>query len=268
MTENHTLAGPHGDGRIVVQEEGDPSAPVLVFLHSEFGAYDPLPLSEAVLASRRVLQVHLPGWGVSTCDRPFGSLAEMSLALWWALDALGVGRVSLFGHGIGGTVAAEMAAGQPQRVRAATLVAPFGMFDEENPGADVFGLLPRDLVPSVYADPRGEVHAAHFPPPADAHEVGLATIRRVQVLGEASNYLFPIPDTGIAARLYRLAGVPVQLLWGGLDGVVPPELEKLWVEHLPHAESTVLDGVSHMAPYETPEVSAAMLDFQARAGVE
>ncbi|MFF5111946.1 alpha/beta fold hydrolase [Streptosporangium sp. NPDC000509] len=265
MSIRHDFEGPHQGDLTIVDEHGTADGPVLVYLHSEWGAFEEPPLSGELLESSRVLVVHLPGWGVSTSVRPASSLADMALAVWWALDRLETGVARLVGHGIGATLAVEMAAAQPGRVESLALMTPWGMFDEADPGADMFALLPRDLAPLIYADPNGPVAAAHLPKPADAHETGLAVIRRVQVLGAASNYLFPIPDTGIAERLYRLAHVPVLLLWGAQDGVVPSSLAARWTEHLPHARSVVVQDAAHMLPYESADARKLVLEFTGAA---
>lgn len=144
---------------------------------------------------------------------------------------------------------------QPSRTTALVLATPFGIFDDEHPGVDMFGLMARDVQRHLYADPTGPVALAHNPPSADAYEQGLAAIRRVQTLGAASNYLFPVPDTGIAARLYRVAGVPTVLLWGGRDGVVPADSARGWTRLLPEATSEVVPEAAHMLPYESDAVS-------------
>ncbi|WP_214106066.1 alpha/beta fold hydrolase [Acrocarpospora catenulata] len=259
----HTFEGPHSGDVTVVDELGTSTGPVLVYLHSEWGAFEEPPLPGELLDGNRVLVVHLPGWGVSTSVRPAAGLPDLALVVWWALDRLDVGEIRLVGHGIGATLAAEMAAAQPGRVGSLALLAPWGMFDEADPGADMFALLPRDLNPLIYADPDGPVATAQQPRPADAHETGLAVIRRVQMLGTASNYLFPIPDTGIAERLYRLAEVPVLLVWGARDGVVPPSLAALWTGYLPHARSEVVQDAAHMVPYESADARKLILEFLA-----
>ena len=161
----------------------------------------------------------------------------------------------LVGHGIGALLGIELAAQQPDRVRAIVAAAPFGMVDERDPGADFFALLPPDLMPHLYVDPKGELPARHFPPPADAHSKGLSAIRRVIVLGAASRFLFPLPDTGVKRRLYRLAGIPVDLVFGARDGLIPAASRDLWATAMPDAEITVVDDAAHMLPYESDAVA-------------
>lgn len=244
-------------GRLVVEEYGESSATPVIWLHSEFGSFGAPPLGE-VLSVSRVIAPHLPGWGVSTEVRTFRRIDELALLIWWMADELNVDRGALAGHGLGGALAAEMAIQQPARVELLALASPFGIVDAADPGADIFGLTPGDLMPHLYADPAGDVAAGHYPKPADAYESGLAAIRRVQVLGSASRYVFPLPDTDVESRAYRLARVPTSIVFGGRDGVVPAAIAPRWQRAIPHASISIVKEGAHMHPYELPMFADAL----------
>ncbi len=251
--DRRTITGPLDGVSIVIDSAGSGSIP-LIWLHSEWGSYDDPPLTDEVLSRVSVSTIHHPGWGVSTGLEHIWTLNDLAIAYWWALDQVGLeDAVVLAGHGFGATLAAEMIAQQPQRVASALFVAPFGRFRADFPGVDIFALMPRDAMPHLYADPTGPLAAAQWPPATDGHLRGLQNIRRAEVLGAAGRFLFPIPDTHIARRAYRLHSVPIHLLFGGQDGVVPVQLAEDWQEMLPHAQCTVVDDASHMLPYEHPE---------------
>jgi pimeloyl-ACP methyl ester carboxylesterase len=252
-----TVKGPAGSEFIVDDDEN--GADVVVWLHSELGPFSDPPVPATTLERSRFLTPHLPGWGVSSRgDAGFDSLPDLALVLWYVLDELSVGTVTLAGHGIGATLALEMGIQQPQRAQAIVAAAPFGIVDESNPGVDMFALLPPDLFPHLYVEPRGEIAAGHYPTPSDPHEKGLAAIRRVEVLGEAGRYLFPLPDNGIEDRLYRIATSQVHLLWGEQDGVVPATIASRWTSALPSARSTVVPNAAHMLPYESDAVGTTL----------
>jgi pimeloyl-ACP methyl ester carboxylesterase len=253
-SERRVVEGPFAGVKIVIDVTGSGDVP-LIWLHSEWGTYGDPPLSERVLASAKVITINHPGWGVSEGIETILSLTDLATAYWWALDQLDfVTPVVIAGHGIGATIAAEMIAQQPQRTMGAVFVTPFGFFREDFPGVDIFALLPKDVMVHMYADPDGAVASAHWPPAADGYERGMQAIRRVSVLGAASRFLFPIPDTGVKRRLYRLRSTPIRLMFGAQDGVVPPELSDLWLAALPDAECTIVQGAGHMLPYEVPDV--------------
>lgn len=245
----------------MVDELGNADGPLVVWLHSEWGTYDEPPLDDRVRSAARVLVFHHPGWGISTGEDNFASLAELAMAYWWTLDQLGAdSRATLVGHGLGAAIAAEMGTQQPDRVAHAVLAAPFGLWDDEVGGVDLFALLPKDVAPHMYADTSSDVAREQFPPPKTAHEKGVAGIRRAQTLGTASRYLYPLPDTGLSARLYRLAGIDVVLLWGSQDGITPVGMATRWQEHLPHARLVIVDDAAHMVVYETNDLSDCVVD--------
>jgi pimeloyl-ACP methyl ester carboxylesterase len=261
MTERVELDVPIQGTTVVIDRSGDPTKPPLVWLHGEFGAIDTMPDREPLSNHLDLIEVHLPGFGVSSGGDRFDTIGDLALAVWWAVEQLGVDRPVLAGHGLGATVAVEMAIQQPAAVRALALATPFGIFDVDDTGVDIFALIPRDLMPHLYADPSSSLVLDHFPPPADAHERGLAAIHRVVVLGAASRYLFPIPDTNVTGRAYRLADVPTSVWFGSVDGVVPPSLAAAWRAALPHATVSVVDRVGHMLPYESAVFGAELLEI-------
>ena len=267
-TERMALQTPVPGTTFVIDCRGDAGGLDVVWLHGEFGVLDAPPGLERIADHGRVLEVHLPGWGVSEGGDRFDRIEELALATWWAIDRVGVDRPIIAGHGFGGTLAVEMAIQQPLRVRALALAAPFGMFLADDPGVDVFATMQRDVMPALYADASSALVASHFPPVSDAHERGLAAIRRVQVLGATSRYLFPIPDTNIEARAYVLERVPMTIRFGAVDGLVPAAVSRLWSAAFPHASVEVVDGVGHMLPFESlqfAETLAELVEAQSAA---
>lgn len=249
------IQGPLDGLTFVVERSAGAGGPTVVFLHSEMGAFGPAPVGEAFRASHEVVSLHLPGWGESTGIEHFDNPGEFAVALWWAVERIASEPVVLVGHGLGAALALEMAIMQPKAVRGLVLSNPFGMFDEAYPGVDIFALMPKDVMPHVYADPNGPVMAAHYPAPTDAYERGLQAIRRVEVLGSASRFVFPLPDTNIVKRAYRIADVPMSLVFGERDGVVPPEMAHNWSKVFPSASVRTVAGTAHMTPYESDAVA-------------
>ncbi|MFM8867395.1 MAG: alpha/beta fold hydrolase [Ilumatobacteraceae bacterium] len=245
------IDGPLPGLSFVVDRTENRGGPLVVFLHSAWGAFGDAPLGEEVMSTMDVATVHLPGWGLSKGIEHFDDISELALAMWWAVEQLSSEPVVLVGHCLGGAVAAEMAITQPTKVRGMVLSNSFGFFNSDYPGADIFGLLPKDVMHLVYLDPSGSVATTHYPSPTDAYERGLMAIRRVEVLGAASRFIFPLPDTNIAKRAYRLATVPMTVLFGETDGIVPSDLAFEWSAAFPHAQVKTIAQTAHMTPYES-----------------
>ena len=113
-----------GPVRALVLGDGPEAA---VFLHG-FGG-DALNWRfniEELHGARRAIAIDLPGHGESTKDVGEGAADELALVAWETIEALGVTRVHLVGHSLGGLVAARLAAGHPDEVASLALIAPAG----------------------------------------------------------------------------------------------------------------------------------------------
>ncbi|GGS70463.1 hypothetical protein GCM10010176_011440 [Nonomuraea spiralis] len=102
--------------KLVYREEGDPAAPPLVLLHGRTANHnDWNGITQHFAARHHVFAPDLRGHGAS--DRPgeyaVGTMAEDVVAL---LDHLGLDRVRLVGHSLGGMVAYHVAMRHPGRV--------------------------------------------------------------------------------------------------------------------------------------------------------
>lgn len=116
-------------------EPRDPDATPLVFVHglsSTMGFWEhQLP---HFAEQRRVLALDLPGYGMSgRPDAPYTPpwFSEV-LAAW--LDEVGLERVVVVGHSMGGQIALTFALAHPDRVEGLVLAAPAG-FERFSPGA-------------------------------------------------------------------------------------------------------------------------------------
>lgn len=208
------------------------SGEALVLVHGLAGSWRWWsPLLPSLAQRRRVYLVDLP------------PLRGSELSTWlerW-LDAVGLGRVDIAGHSLGGLVVAELAALSPQRARRLVLVAPAGIPCGR-------GVLARTwpLLGSLYA------------------------IRRSlpMVVGDAFR-TGPLPLTrGIAFVSTRdlralLPGVraPVLLVWGERDELVSIRVAEEWRRHLSDVRFVRL-RCGHVPMLETPdELVAHMLLF-------
>ncbi|MGW1260188.1 alpha/beta fold hydrolase [Streptomyces sp. NPDC002513] len=131
-----------GGVRLAYQVSGPPDAPPLVLLHAlGEDATDWEPVVPVLARRRRVYAPDLRGHGRS--DWPGDhSLELMQADVLRFLDTLGLGRVDVIGHSMGGMVAYLLAEDQPQRVSRLVL-------------EDV--CVPRPREPSVPTKPDGDL---------------------------------------------------------------------------------------------------------------
>jgi pyruvate dehydrogenase E2 component (dihydrolipoamide acetyltransferase) len=223
-------------------------------------------LQEPMAARYRVYALDLPGHGTSSKDVGDGSVGTLADVIHGVLDAIGAERAHLVGHSLGGAAAAAAAARDPRRVSSLTLIAPVGFGPEINAGylrgfadaqtrrelkpvvGELFAdesLVTRQLVDDLLAYKR-----------LDGVETALHTLLDTLLDGDTQR-------TDSAAALAAAGGaVPVTVVWGSADRIIPPA----HAESVAGAARHVVDGAGHMPHMERPtEVQAAVEEAIARA---
>jgi pyruvate dehydrogenase E2 component (dihydrolipoamide acetyltransferase) len=85
------------------------------------------------LAQGRVVHAFdLPGHGGTTKAIDAGGVSDLAAATLAVMDSLGLEKVHLVGHSLGGAISAHLALTQPHRVASASLIAPAGLGPEIN----------------------------------------------------------------------------------------------------------------------------------------
>jgi pyruvate dehydrogenase E2 component (dihydrolipoamide acetyltransferase) len=238
------------DGRALrYLRQGEGGEP-LVLLHGFGGDLNNWLFNlEPLSAERAVYALDLPGHGGSAKDVGDGDLAALVGAVRGFLDALGLERVHLAGHSMGGLVAGALAAESPERVLSLTLIDTAGLgeeIDREYVEGFVAAVSRRDLKPvlqRLFADP-GQVSRQMVD-----EVLRYKRIDGVQeALGTLAGHLFAAGRQHERLDLEG-AGVPVLVVWGELDRVITAA----HADAAPaHADVHVLDGAGH-----SPHMEAA-----------
>lgn len=217
------------------------------------------PFLERLAEQRHVVAPSLPGFPGALGHDQLDDVADWVSATLDVLEASGLDGADLVGASAGATLAAEVAAFSPATVRRLVLVAPFGLFDPEEPVTDIWAQKPRELPEVLSAHPERLEAALTAPQGADATEWEI-TLHRAREA--AARLLWPFGDLGLAKRLHRVRA-PTLLVWGEDDRVVPPSYAKRfaggiggWVEVREIADA------GHVAEIDQPEaVASAVLAF-------
>jgi pimeloyl-ACP methyl ester carboxylesterase len=275
--ESRVVETAGGRTKVRVYEGG--SGPPLVFLHGAGGLF-PNDAFLAALARRfTVAAPLLPGYEDSEGADALRTMLDVTLWAFDVLDALHLSRPLLVGHSMGGMIAAEMAAIAPHEVERLVLIAPAGLWLDAHPIPDLFAALPFELPQLLFHDVALGVKLLTGGLPLDemkqAAEQGgtfglgalLARfedtgflqkflIDNARRLGMAGKLLFPIPDRGLAERLYRVRAATT-IVWGESDRLIAPAYADAFQRHLPRARVVRVPEAGHMVPYEKPD---AVLD--------
>jgi pimeloyl-ACP methyl ester carboxylesterase len=249
-------------GQVLTYEDDVRPGALVVLIHgvgSSRATWDPV-LPGLRSAGVHVLTVDLPGHGESAKGRGDYSLGALASTLRDLLDHLGYERAVLVGHSLGGGVAMQFAYQFPERCAALVLVASGGLGPETNallraaslPGAELvipwlshpktvsaIGRIGRTLGwahigPGLLsADSMTILAGLHDP---QARAAFLATLRGVvDISGQRVSATSRLPD----------ARVPVLLIWGDRDPVIPIRHGHAAVELLIDGRLVVFPGAGH-----------------------
>jgi pimeloyl-ACP methyl ester carboxylesterase len=236
--------------------------PPLVFLHAGGGLLPDDPFLLELARSRSIVAPIAPGFADLADLDAIDDVHELALHYDDLLDALGLDGVPVIGHSFGGMLAAELAAHSPRRVSKLVLIAPVGLWNDEYPVADLFAALPHELPGLLFADTSHPAAQAMLPEEGAEPDVeGLVPI--VRGMTTLAKFMWPIPDRGLARRLYRIKA-PTLVLWGAEDTLVPARYADDFVAAIPDARKVVIEGAGHVVTLERlEEALAAVGDFLA-----
>ena len=252
------------------------SGPVLLLIHGMAGTYETWQAVIEPLAQRHtVIALDLPGHGASEGGAGDYSLGSLAAGLRDLLITLGHERATLVGHSLGGGIAMQFAYQFPEITERLVLVSSGGLGPEVNPVLRAAALPGANLFIAATAGP-GRVAGAALArglatvglrPSADVAELArgyasladaprrsafLATLRAV--VGTEGQRV----DAG--DRLYLAEGVPVMIIWGRRDRIIPVTHAEHAHEAIPDSRLEIFDAAGHMPQLEVPARFVAVLE--------
>jgi len=233
------------------------SGPKLGFLAGFGGLPKWVPFLDALAKEHTVIVPSLPGFpggerGHSVLDNHLDWL----VAARQLLEGAGLAGADLAGSSVGGSFVAEIAALWPQMVRRLALIAPFGLFDENDPATDPWAQRPGD-VPGLFCANPANWEALKSPP--EGHNDPEWPIEQVRASEAAARIFWPLGNTKLEKRL-KLIIAPTLLVWGGEDRVMPRSYaDKLASGIKGKTEIAVIPGAGHLAELDKPEETAAAI---------
>jgi pimeloyl-ACP methyl ester carboxylesterase len=232
----------------------------LLFLHGVSDVGPSEPFLERLAERRHVIAPRLPGFGESSGSEHLLDIHDLIYYELDLLDALGLRDLPLIGHSLGGMVAAELAAVQPERFRALVLIAPLGLWNPAYPVADFFSMSPAEVAAATYHDPASPAaQAASARPEGDEAYIAFM-LERAKSLATAAKYLWPIPNRGLSKRLHRIAA-PTLLIWGESDRIVPLQYAADFAAAIPSARTPLtIAEAGHIPQFEQPERVAKTIE--------
>jgi pyruvate dehydrogenase E2 component (dihydrolipoamide acetyltransferase) len=251
-----------GGKRLRVLDLGAGDATPIVFIHG-FGAdLNTWMFNQPALAeARRAVALDLPGHGGSTKDVGPGDAETLVAALSDALLSLGIVRVHLVGHSMGGAIALAFAQREPERVASLTLIAS-ASFDRDINADFINGF--------VRAQRRREMQnvlALLVHDPALVSRQMVEDVLRYKRLDGVQAALETLAQEWFPNGAQRAANaeiaaslpVPVQIIWGREDRVIPTAHAAALAERVP---VHIIAGAGHLPHMEkSGEVNRLIAGF-------
>ncbi len=235
----------------------------LVFLHGAGGLDMDLGFLGSLAQKFHVYAPLVPGYGDSEECAELRDMLDFTLHTWDVVDRLGLKDPILAGHSMGGMIASEMAAVAPHDVSRLALIAPAGLWMDEHPIPDIFSMLPYQLPAYLFYDAEaGAKIMSAGTNMSDPKFLQAFLVQNARQLGAAGKILFPIPERGLASRLYRIKA-KTMLIWGEGDKLIPPVYAQAFQRGIAGSEVVVIREAGHVAPFEKPaEVIGAIARLQ------
>jgi pimeloyl-ACP methyl ester carboxylesterase len=257
------------------------TGPAVLFIHGLLGSHrNWAHLVDALDTRHRVVAPDLIGHGASA--KPMGdySLGAHAATLRDLLDHLGIARVTLVGHSLGGGIAMQFCYLFPDRVERLVLVSSGGLGRSVSPllrsatlpGADwVLALAASGWVRNRAEAVGGTLRRLGVRPSADLTEgwlgfssLGEAETRRA-FLATARAVIDPGGQTVTAHDHLPMAiAVPTLVVWGTRDRMIPAWHATTAQQAIAGSRVELFEGAGHFPHLEQPERFARLLgDFMA-----
>ena len=245
-----------------IQDTGPRDAPTLVLLHG-FGAslqtWD--AWSQALETQWRVVRIDVPAFGLTgpAVNNDYSDEADVArlLAL---LDHLGLQRVAVGGHSMGGRIAWNFAAAHPERVSHLVLVAPDGFPDPRSTTEFTYQVSPW-LGLMKLSLPAWALKLGVAPAYGDEKLLTADTMRRYQDMMRAPGVRTALIERMRQSRnsdpVPRLQSLkmPILLVWGDKDAFIPISNAQDYLNAIPHATLASIPLAGHVVHEEAPQPS-------------
>lgn len=217
------------------------------------------PFLDKLAETRTVVVPSLPGHPGATGHTALDSHLDWICAVREIVIKAGLEGADMAGCSVGASFAAEFAAMWPHKVRRLALIAPWGMYDERDPPADVWAQRPDDQPGILCADPQTWKDFKAPPPGANSVEWPIEQVRASEA---AARVFWPLGNTHIEKRLPTII-VPTLLLWGEKDRVMPRSYAERFAKAIKGpATIEIVPRAGHLADLDEPAATAkAILDF-------
>jgi len=270
--------------RVTGPEDGVP----VLLIHGIARSLEDWTETQDLLAAggHRVISTDLPGFGFSRRGRERPGLPAFGRAMAALLDAVGVSEPAhVMGNSLGGGVSMTLAVDHPGRVASLTLVNSVGFGSDANLSLLPMAYAALATLPGLEKSFRPRAREAGAQSIRDLFfDAALATPERLREAGRLAKQpdfratflgtgaTLGAPLVGIRAgwrrdliRRVRSSGVPVLVVWGDADKILPPSHYGAARAAFPDAQGHLFPDTGHMPQIErAADFAELAADFVAK----
>ena len=261
-------------GELVVDEYGRGNASKMLLVH---GLGDIAASDWEKVASRLSSQYHLiipdlPGFGRSSKGNKHYSIEAYAELLHWLIRQYGKEPIVLVGHSLGGAIAIQLAAEQPNAVQQLIVIDAAGILHRSLitrhaarvSDKGIFRKLAKPAIKGFNAITRGVINALELEEtPEELQRILHKPDLRQQYLnGEPGRIAGVSLVTADFSQVLPKVRAPSLIIWGSDDPVAPLRTAKMLAGNLPQAQLVVLPYAGH-GPINTQprKTASAILDY-------
>jgi pimeloyl-ACP methyl ester carboxylesterase len=226
----------------------------LVFFHGA-GTVDGFDFAERWADRFRVIAPYHPGFGESGDLPDLTGIDDYVMHYLDLFDAMRLKRFNLVGLSMGGYLAAKFACSHSHRIKKLALIAPAGMVDRDHPILDIFAVPPEQIPGLLVSD--FEVIKKRLPTSIDERVIAA---QQREGMTAATLLAGKNGDPKMMQYLHRI-DVPVQIVWGKEDKIIPMQQADLWKELIPGAKVKIYERAGHLVHLERSEAVEEIKSF-------
>ncbi len=264
----------HGHRRAYVQRGSGPAVLLLHGLGCDHTTWE--PVLDRLAEHHTVIAPDLLGHGLSDKPRADYTVGGFANGMRDLLTVLGVDTATVVGHSLGGGVAMQFAYQFPERTERLMLVGSGGLGSEVSAVIRSIGLPGWGYAAGILTLPgirHGSVAALRALarlPTAETRDLGemaaildsfqdprarRATRHLVRAVIDWRGQIISMRD-----RAYLTEEMPLHVVWGRDDKVIPASHADVVRELAPHARVTVMDDAGHFPHKDHPDEFVALLE--------
>jgi pimeloyl-ACP methyl ester carboxylesterase len=221
--------------------------PAMLYLHGANGAPAVQPFMETLAADFDLIVPEHPGFGLSDEPAWLENMHDLAYFYLDLLDQLELPSVHLVGSSLGGWLAMEMAVRQPKRFPSMVLIGAAGIRVPDAQSGDIFLWSAEQTTRNIFFDQALAEKMLSVPPTPEQQDTQLKNRHTTALLGWQPR----LYDPYLHKWLHRLQ-MPVKLVWGAQDKVMPVAFGHALKALIPNAELEILENCGHLPQAEKP----------------